>query len=290
MKLAHFTERPIQLVQAIETLAQRPNHTVAAQTLLAELAGITVLVAHKFTNDRTADGLVEAFYLTIGCVSLGLSQADIPHQQESELTFLLHQGAEQVFQAGFRHLKQLASLPAQTLISDFDRDAYVQQRNIKALFSELCRADPNSPWTGDERYRSELLIRLENQAIIDCAKWLRKQHYAGPIKNSEIDASAVIDIALMFAILGDGRIVARTRQGEIENLIRRAREMQTEVEAGWQALLEKVPSEYQTLLRSRMDRLKSTLIKKILSKTAIKTVVIHIQRDFAGDEQEIDYD
>lgn len=290
MKLAHFTTRSAPLVQAIETLAQRSNHTEAAQTLLAELAGITVLVARKFTNDRTADGLLEAFYLTTGCVSLGLSQAEIPHEREAELSLLLESGAEQLFQAGFRHVKQLASLPAQTLVSDFDKDTYVKQRNVKALFSELCRTDTSSPWAGDELYRNELLIRRDNQSVIDCARWLRKQHYAGAIKGSEMDASAVIDIALMFAILGDGRIVARTRQGEIENLIRRAREMQADVELGWQALLDSVPSDYHTLLRTRMDKLKSTLIKKILSKTALKTVVTHIQRDFAGDEQDIDYD
>lgn len=290
MKLSHYTTRLPVLVQAIETLARHGDKRDAAQTLLEELAGITVLVAQKFTNDRTADGLVEAFYLTLGCVSLGLSQAEIPHDEESELAFLLQRGAEQLFQAGFRDIKQLASLPAQTLISDFDNDAYVQQRNIKALFSELCRADPNTAWTGDERYRSELLIRRDNQVVIDCAKWLRKQHYAGAIKNREIDASAVIDIAIMFAILNDGRIVARTRQGEIENLIRRARDMQADADTGWAALLASVPYDYQIILRTRMDKLKSTLIKKILSKTAMKTVVIHIQRDFAGDEQDIDYD
>lgn len=290
MTLAHFTRRPPSLVGALETLAQRADHASAAHILLHELTGITVLVAKKFTNDRTGDGLQEAYYLTTGCISLALSLADIPHQPEAELAFLLQHGAEQVFQAGFRHIKKLAGLPGQTLVSDFDRDPAIQQRNIKALFCELCRADPGDSWTGDVDYNNELRIRQENQAIIDCAKWLRKNHYAGAIKSDELDAGAVIDIALMFAILNDGRIVARTGQREIESLIRRARESSPDTEAGWNALLVSVPPDYRTMLRERTDKLKGTLIRKILSKTAVKTVVVHIQRNFAGDEQEIEYD
>lgn len=290
MKLANLTARLPRLVRAIETLAQRDDPADAAHQLLHELAGITVLVARRFTNDRTADGILEAFYLTTGCISLGLSQADIPHDPASELSFLLHHGAEHVFQAGFRHVRELAGLPGYTLVSDFDIDPVIQQRNIKALFTELCRADPAAEWTGDESFRRELLIRRENQSIIDCAKWLRKKHYAGAIRSKEMDAGAVIDIAVIFAILGDGRIVARTGQSEIENLIRRARETQPDVEAGWNALLASVPPDYQTILRASMDKLRATLIRKILSKTAIKAVIIHIQRNFAGDEQEVEYD
>lgn len=289
MKLAAFTTRPIPLLGALETLAQRANPDEAAHSLLHELAGITVLVARKFTNDRTADGLLEAFYLTLGCVSLGMVQAGIPDEDESGLAFLLQHGAEKLFQTGFRRVRELANLPSHTLVSDFDHDPVILQRDIKALFVALCRADPSATWAGDETYRNELLARRDNQAIIDCAKWLRKKHYAGPIKSSDLDANAVIDIAIMFAILNDGRIVARTGQREIENLIRRARETPTEIDAGWDALLASVPRDYQVFLQARINELRNTLIKKILSKTAIKTVVMHIQRNFAGDEQEIDY-
>jgi len=289
MKLAAFTARPIHLVRALETLAQRANPDEAARALLRELAGITVLVARKFTNDRTADGLLEAFYLTIGCVSLGIVQADITHEDESELAFLLQHGAEKVFQAGFRHIRELAGLPSHTLVGDFDNDPVIQQRNIKSLFVELCRADPGASWAGDETYRNELIARRDNQNIIDCAKWLRKKHYTNPINSADLDANAVIDIAIMFAILDDGRIVARTGQREIENLIRRARATPPDIDAGWNALLANAPKDYQALLQARMDELRNTLIKKILSKTALKTVVLHIQRNFAGDEQEVDY-
>jgi len=111
MTLATYTTRSANLLSALETLAQREQHDEAAHHLLHELAGITVLVARKFTNDRTADGLLEAFYLTIGCVSLGISRAGIPHDAETELSFLLQQGAEKAFQAGFRLVKELSSLP-----------------------------------------------------------------------------------------------------------------------------------------------------------------------------------
>lgn len=283
MKLASHTPRIPHLVQALEALAQQSGNT--ADMLLHELAGITVLVAGKFTNDRTADGLLDAFYLTIGCVSLGISL----NSDKSPLSFLQKHGAEHVFQMGFRHIKELASLPAQTLIADFDNDPYIQQRNIKALFVEICRADPNSSWTGDEAYKKELLIRRENQDIVACAKWLRKNHYAGAIVDSDLDASAVIAIAVIFAILNDGRIVARCGQKDIENLIRRAREIKPDIEVGWQALLKKSPPEYQSLLRARMDEFKKSIVKKILSKTKTEKIITEIQNCYAGVEQDVDY-
>jgi hypothetical protein len=290
MQLAHITTRPPYLVQALEALAQRADHQEAAQTLINELSGITVLVAKKFTNDRTADGLLEAFYLTVGCISLGISRADIPENSESRLSFLLHHGAEYVFQMGFRHIKELSSLPYAAFVSDFDRDPFVQQRNIKALFSEICRADPNSTWTGDDVYNRELLDRKNTQNIIGCAEWLRKKHFAGPVKDSDLDANAVIAIAVIFAILGDGRIVARTGQKEIESLILRAREIQPDIETGWSKMLKKIPPEYQPLLRERMDEYKNTIVKKILSKTRIKTVITEIQNFYACSELDVVYD
>lgn len=290
MTLTHFTTRPPQLVQALETLALDQAREQEAQTLLHELAGITVLVARKFTNDRTADGLLEAFYLTIGCISLGISQADIPHSKTSELSFLLHQGAEIAFQTGFRHIRELAALPAHTLITDFDNDPFVQQRNIKALFIELCRADPNTVWTGDEAYMNELRNRQENRNTVECARWLRKNHFAGAISDSDLDAQAVIAIAVIFAILGDGRIVARTGQKEIENLIRRARNAPSGIDAGWNQLLQKTPPQYRAILSAQMEAFRNTIIKKILSKTQIKTVVTEIQNCYAGTEQDVDYD
>lgn len=290
MKIASHSTRTPHLVRALDALAQRAHHGQVTETLAHELSGITVLVARKFTNDRTADGLLEAFYLTTGCVSLGLALADIPHESGAELSFLLQHGAEQIFQMGFRHIKALSTLPCYTVISDFDNDPYVQQRNIKALFYELCRIEPDSNWIGDEDYKRQLSIRRENQKIVECAKWLRKHHCKGRIVDADLDASAVISIAVIFAIMGDGRIMARTGHKDIENLITSARKTPPDIEASWLALLKKIPPEYHAILSARIDEYRDTIIKKILSKTAVKAVIKAIQQGYAGVEQDVDYD
>jgi hypothetical protein len=290
MKLASITTRRPHLVRALEALALREDHAEAAHSLIHELSGITVLVARKFTNDRTADGLLEAFYLTTGCVSLGISQANIPQSDESGLSFLLHHGAEQVFQMGFRHIKDLASLPCHTMVTDFDNDPYIQQRDIKVLFTEICRADPIATWQGDEVYKRELLERQKNQRIVSCAKWLRQRHYAGPVRDPDLDAHAVIAIAVIFAIAGDGPIVARARQKDLETLILGMRKTPPDIDAGWDALLKKVPSTYHSVLREFMDEYRNTIVKKILSKTGIKTIITELQNSYAGSETDVDYD
>jgi hypothetical protein len=289
MNITSYTARPPQLVQALEALALRADNQDVAGTLFHELSGITVLVAKKFTNDRTADGMLEAFHLTVGCISLGISQAGIAESNEAKLSFLLQHGAEYVFQMGFRHIKDLSALPYVAYVSDFDNDAFIQQRNLKAIFMEICSADPASTWKGDAVYQNELLDRKRNQKIIDCAKWLRKNNSNGPVKDSELDANAVISIAVIFAISGDGRIVARTGQREIENLINRARESQPDVEANWNDFLKKIPPEFQPLLHERVEELRGTIVKKILGKTRIKTVLTELQDQYAGNEQDIDY-
>ena len=202
MKITSFTARPPQLVQALEALALRTDNQDAAGTLFHELSGITVLVAKKFTNDRTAEGMLDAFHLTVGCISLGISQSGVADNNDARLSFLLQHGAEYVFQMGFRHIKELSALPYAAYVSDFDNDAFIQQRNLKAIFLEICSADPVSTWTGDVIYQNELQDRQRNQKIIDCAKWLRKHNSEGPVKDSELDANAVISIAVIFAISG----------------------------------------------------------------------------------------
>jgi hypothetical protein len=290
MQLANIPTRPSHLVLALEALAKRADHQGAAQTLIDELSGITVLVAKKFTNERTADGLLEAFHLTIGCISLGISQGDIPQDGDAQLSFLLHHGAEYVFQMGFRHIKELSGLPYTAFVSDFDNDPYIQQRDVKVLFAEICRADPITAWKGNDVYQRELQDRQNNQRIVACAKWLRLHNFAGPVKDPDLDANAVISIAVIFAIAGDGRIVARVGQHEIENLIQYVRKTPTDIEAGWKALLKKVPPQYHPVLRVCMDEYKNTIVKIILSKTKIKTVITEIQNFYACSELDVDYD
>ncbi len=289
MQITHFESRPPQLVQALEALAQRVDSREAAETLFDELCGITVLVAKKFTNDRTADGIQDAFQLAIGCISLGISQASIPQGKDAKLEFLIQHGAEHVFQMGFRHIKELSVLPYVAFVSDFDNDPFILQRNLKAIFMEICSADPSSTWNGDTVFANELLDRRRNQKLIECAKWLRKHNSDGPVKDSELDANAAIAIAIIFAIAGNGQIVARTSQSAIESLIKYTREVRPDVEAGWERFLKKIPSEHQTILRERMEELKSNIIKKIYSRTKIKTVLTELQDFYAGNEQDIEY-
>lgn len=290
MKLAHITKHPPQLVSVLEALSRRTDNRQAALTLLDELSGITLLVARKFTNERTADGLLDAFHLTTGCISLGISQANIPQDDDTQVSFLLHHGAEYVFQMGFRHIKELAALPFSGYISEFDRDPFMQQRDIKVLFADICRADPLAAWSGDDAYRLELLERQSNQRIVSCAKWLRQKNHAGPIKDHDMDAHAVITLAVIFAIANDGRIVARTGQKEVELLIRRVRETPPDVDAGWGALLKKVPSTYHPILRQCMDELRNTIVQEILSKTSVRKILSELQDAYAGSEMDVDYD
>ncbi len=290
MQLAQINTRPPHLVQALEALAKRADNQGAAQILIDELSGITVLVAKKFTNERMADGLLEAFYLTVGCISLGISQANLPEDGDVQLSFLLHHGAEYVFQMGFRHIKELSGLPYTAFVSDFDNDPYIKQRDIKLLFAEICRADPMASWKGDEVYQRELQDRQYNQHIVACGKWLRQNHFAGPVKDANLDANAVIATAVIFAIAGDGRIVARVGQKEIENLIQCVRNTPPDVEASWNALLKKVPSKHHPTLREYMDQYKNTIVRMILSKTRIKTVITEIQNSYVSSELDVEYE
>jgi hypothetical protein len=289
MQITSFATRPPHLIQTLEALAQRKDHIEIAQNLLDELSAITVLVAKKFTNDKTAEGIQEALSLTTGCISLGISQADIPDNKESMLNFLLQHGAEYVFQMGFRHIKALSSLPYVPFISDFDSDTFIQQRNIKALFFEICSAEPTATWTGDTTFSNELKDRKANQLIVSCAQWLRSRHCNGPIKDSDLDANAVIAITVIFAIKDGGKIVARTGQKEIESLVKYMRVTPPDFDANWKKLLKIVPSEFHSLLQERMESYRGTIIKKILSKAKLKTVITEIQDYYAGNELDIDY-
>ena len=116
------------LVRAMRKLPQMGQDD-DAEVLAEELAGITAMVAEKFTNDRTAEGIQRALLLTVGVVSMGLEQeaaqaaaqdsayddlfadeddeddeeeeADLP-PDSAALVWLIEHGAEQAFQTGFR--------------------------------------------------------------------------------------------------------------------------------------------------------------------------------------------
>ena len=186
--------------------------------LADELTGITAMVAEKFTNERTADGIQKALYLTVGCVSLGLENALHLENDQAALDFLVEHGAEQAFQVGFRLIKELSQLPEDALVGEYDQDPVYLARRLRELFIDICQADPNQNWSGAEKYALQLQQRKEVQAVVRLAGWLRRHHDHGPVSDSDLNAEGVIALAIIFAIEGGGRIVARTGPEGIRTL------------------------------------------------------------------------
>jgi hypothetical protein len=286
---AIIAERLPRLVRAIRCLAARPVGDEAIM-LADELAGITAMVAEKFTNDKTADGINRAFFLTVGGVSLGLEHALMHEGDEAALDFLIEHGAEHAFQAGFRLVRELSLLPEDSLIGEYDQDPIYAQRRLKELFSDICYADPGQNWAGPERYESQLEHRKQVQAVVFAANWMRRHHHNGPISDPDLNAEGVLAVALIFAIEGGGRIVARTGQKEFERFVKSVRKNKPDFEAGWAALLEKVPLQHRAVLAERIAQYRThcTVIEKIRTRTAMKTLFAEFE-NYAGSELDADY-
>jgi hypothetical protein len=277
------------LIRAIRLLPEQATGEEAA-ILADELAGITAMVAEKFTNDRTAEGIQRAQLLTIGGVSLGLEYETEGEGDEAALDFLVGEGAEAAFQSGFRLIRELAALPEDTLVGEYDTDPVYAQRRLKELFVDICTADPGETWTGYERYLGQLQQRKEVQAIVRAAGWLRRHHWEGPITDPDLNAEGVIALAIIFAIEGGGRIVARTGQKEFERLIGSVRKNKPDYEAGWAALLEKIPTQHQSVIAERIAtyRASCTVVQKIGTRASIKTLFAELE-NYAGSELDPDY-
>ncbi|MDL2354292.1 MAG: hypothetical protein QFF03_03440 [Pseudomonadota bacterium] len=290
MQVALVEEKLPRLVRAIRCLAARGEGDEAV-LLADELAGITAMVAEKFTNDRTAEGIQRAYFLTVGGVSLGLEH-ELEHEgDEAALDFLIEHGAEHAFQAGFRMIRDLSALPEDSLVGEYDLDPIYVQRRLKELFVDLCNADPNQNWSGPERYEMQYHERKGVQAIVRAAGWLRRHHYAGPITDPDLNAEGVIALAIIFAIEGGGRIVARTGQKEFERLVKSVRKNKPDYESGWAALMAQVPAQHQAVMAERIDsyRAHCTVIQKIGTRTAMKTLFGELE-NYAGSELDADYD
>ena len=287
---ALVVERLPRLVRAIRCLSARPVGDEAI-ILADELAGITAMVAEKFTNERTAEGIQRAYFLTVGGVSLGLDHLLGHESDEAALDFLIDEGAEQAFQAGFRLIKDLAALPEDTLVGEYDQDPVYSQRRLKELFVDLCYADPGENWDGYARFDAQFRQRKAVQAIVRAAAWLRRHHYAGPINDPDLNAEGVIALAIIFAIEGGGRIVARTGQKEFEALVKSVRKAKPDFEAGWAQLMEKIPAQHQPVIAERIEtyRTHCTVIQKIKTRTAMKTLFSELE-NYAGSELDADYD
>jgi hypothetical protein len=289
MHLAVVEEKLPRLVRAIRCLAAREVEDDAI-ILADELAGITAMVAEKFTNDRTAEGIQRAFFLTVGGVSLGLEH-ELEHEgDEAALDFLIEHGAEHVFQAGFRMIRDLSQLPEDSLVGEYDLDPVYVQRRLKELFVDICSADPGQNWSGAERYEIQYKQRKAVQAIVHAAGWLRRHHYEGPITDPDLNAEGVIAVAIIFAIEGGGRIVARTGQKEFERLVGSVRKNKPDYEAGWAELMAKIPAQHQAVMAERIESYREhcTVIQKIRTRTAMKTLFAELE-NYAGSELDADY-
>lgn len=278
-----------RLVRAIKLLPNDPRED-AALNLADELTGITAMVAEKFTNERTADGIQKALYLTVGGVSLGLEQAVTHEGDQAALDFLVEHGAEHAFQVGFRLIKELSQLPEDALVGEYDQDPVYLQRRLRELFIDICQADPNQNWAGYEKYALQLQQRKEVQAVVRLASWLRRHHDNGPVSDSDLNAEGVIALAIIFAIEGGGRIVARTGQKEFERFVRSVRKNKPDFEEGWAALVAKVPVQHHPVLLDRIEsyRRSCTVVQKILTRASMKSLFEDLE-NYAGSELDADY-
>jgi len=281
-------EKPPRLVRAIKLLATEATPDEAI-VLADELSGITAMVAEKFTNDRTAEGIQRAQLLTVGGVSLGLEHLlDIDDDLDA-LDILIEEGAELVFQQGFRLVKELSALPEDTLVGEYDLDPIYSQRRLKELFVDLCTADPGESWSGYERYLGQLKQRQAVQGIVRAAQWLRRHHYEGPINDPDLNAEGVIALAVIFAVEGGGRITARTGQKEFERLVKSVRKNDADFEAGWAQLMEKIPAAHQPVIAERIDTYREhcTVLQHIKSKATMKQLFTELE-NYAGSELDPD--
>jgi hypothetical protein len=290
MQVAIVEEKLPLLVRAIRCLAGRGDEDEAVM-LADELAGITAMVAEKFTNDRTAEGIQRAMFLAVGGVSLGLEEALGHEDDQAALDYLVEHGAEHAFQAGFRLIRDLAALPEDSLVGEYDLDPVYVQRRLKELFVDICSADPSQNWSGVERYELQYRQRKGVQAIVHAAGWLRRHHYSGPVTDPDLNAEGVIALAIIFAIEGSGRIVARTGQKEFERLVASVRKNKPDFETGWAALMAQIPAQHQAVMAERIDsyRKHCTVIQKIRTRTAMKTLFAELE-NYAGSELDADYD
>jgi hypothetical protein len=284
-------EKLPRLIRAIRLIPQHASAEEAAG-LADELSGITAMVAEKFTNDRTAEGIQRAQLLTIGGVSLGLEhlvETDDEQGDLDALDVLLDEGAEFVFQQGFRLIRELAALPEDTLVGEYDNDPVYSARRLKELFVDICTADPGETWSGYERYLGQLKQRQEVQAVVRAAQWLRRHHWEGPVKDPDLNAEGVIALAIIFGIEGGGRIVARTGQKEFERFVQAVRKGKPDFDAGWAALLEQIPAPHQAIIADRIQSYRnSVLLQNIAGKVPLKELFVELE-NYAGSEIDPEY-
>jgi hypothetical protein len=286
-------EKLPRLIRAIRHLPATATPEEAAG-LADELAGITAMVAEKFTNDRTAEGIQRALLLSVGGVSLGLEylledETDDEVGDKAAAGILVSEGPELVFQQGFRLIRELAALPEDSLVGEYDTDPVYAQRRLKELFVDICTADPGETWSGYERYLAQLKQRQGVQAIVRAAQWLRRHHFEGPVKDPDLNAEGVIALAIVFAIEGGGRIVARTGQKEFERFVKAVRKTRPDYDTGWAQLLENIPAPHHAIIAERIATYRnSILLEHIGGSMPLKQLFVELE-NFAGSEIDAEY-
>ncbi len=277
-----------RLVRAIKLLPGEATPDEAA-VLADELSGITAMVAEKFTNDRTAEGIQRALLLTVGGVSLGLEHLLDTEDDLDALDILIEDGPELVFQQGFRLVKDLSAMPEDSLVGEYDTDPLYAQRRLKELFVDLCTADPGETWSGYERYIAQLKQRQGVQAIVRAAQWLRRHHYEGPINDPDLNAEGVIALAVIFAVEGGGRITARTGQKEFERFVKSVRKNKPDFETGWAALMAQVPAAHQPIIAERIATYREhcTVLQHLGTRATMKQLFTELE-NYAGSELDPD--
>jgi hypothetical protein len=285
---AIVVEKLPRLVRAIKLLPTEATPDEAA-VLADELSGITAMVAEKFTNDRTAEGIQRALLLTVGGVSLGLEHLVELDDDLAALDLLIEEGAEHVFQAGFRMVRDLAAMPEDSLVGEYDTDPVYSQRRLKELFVDLCTADPGETWTGNERYGAQLKQRQGVQAIVRAAQWLRRHHYEGPVNDPDLNAEGVIALSIIFAVEGGARITARTGQKEFERFVKSVRKNKPDFEAGWAELMARIPAAHQAVMAERIEtyRQHCTVLQQLGTKATMKQLFAELE-NYAGSELDPD--
>lgn len=281
-------EKLPRLVRAIRLLPAMADADEAIG-LADELASITAMVAEKFTNDRTAEGIQRALLLTVGGVSLGLEHLVDDDSDETALDILIADGAEYVFQAGFRMIRELAALPEDSLVGEYDNDPVYASRRLKELFVDICTADPGETWSGYERYLGQVRQRQGVQAIVDAAKWLRKNHFEGPVNDPDLNAEGVIALATIFAVDG-GTIHARAGQKDFERFVKSVRKNKPDYETGWAAFLEKVPAPHRAIIAERVAAYREhcTVLQSIRTKAPMTQLIAELE-NYAGSELDTEY-
>lgn len=281
-------EKLPRLVRAIKLLPTQADPDEAIG-LADELASITAMVAEKFTNDRTAEGIQRALLLTVGGMSLGLEHLCDDDSDETALDILIADGAEYVFQAGFRMIRELAALPEDSLVGEYDSDPVYAGRRLKELFVDICTADPGESWSGYERYLGQVRQRESVQAIVNAAKWLRKNHYEGPVLDPDLNAEGVIALAVIFAVDG-GTIHARAGQKDFERFVKAVRKNNPDYETGWAAFLDKVPAPHRAIIAERVQTYREhcTVLQSIRTKAPMTQLIAELE-NYAGSELDTEY-